>query len=309
MVAKMGLVTDHFLPRSGNTILQPHPLVANSSREGNDEYHNTVYDEEEVHGAPMPNSASMETAGETKDSMIFIRTGSLQFLNLPRELRDKVYKYMLRPKMCLKDLTGKTSDWFNPAILCTNRQIYSEAASTIYNEQIGVVVDLEMARGKNGLRKLPWKSQFRRCLIDLNLSDPRLKLSWSTEHTYDKEKIISAMIGITVEDIYKTRFLEELHLSFRGTTDLTETHTYGLFPMSDQHYLNLYCFPDMIKGCFENVPGLKKIVVEGELDEAYIADLVEYIDNGLVDTAPPVNIIQEGKCIICTLPDRVDLSE
>ena len=255
----------------------------------------------------MPNSASIETAGETKDSMKFIPTGSLQFMKFPRELRDKVYTRMLRPKMCLKDLTGKTSDWFNPAILCTNHQIHSEAASTIYNEQIEVVVDLQMAHGKKGWLKLPWKSQFRRCLIDLDLSDPRLKLSWSLADTLDKEKIISAMIGMTVKDIEETRFLEELHLSFRGTTDLTKTHKHGLFPTPDKRAIDL-CFPNMMMKCFKIIPGLTKLVIEGELDEAFIAELLKYIDTALLAGESPLNVIGEGKCIVCTMPEGFDKS-
>lgn len=116
----------------------------------------------------------LEIAEIKENTKTFVPNGVFRFLELPGELRNKIYVHMLRTRISLKDLTGKTSDWFNPAILCTSRQVNSES-SAIYNQQIAVLVDpMAVACYREGLHKLPVKSQFKRCLIEVDMSVPRL---------------------------------------------------------------------------------------------------------------------------------------
>ena len=219
-------------------------------------------------------------------------------MKLPSELRDIVYKNMLRPTMLLKDLTGKTSDWFNPAILRISRQINAEAAMTIYNEQIEVTVNLSMVRHKNEVQKMPGKSLFRRCLLDIDLSDPRMKM-------LRKEMIITAMIDSVWKNMKGMAFLKELQLSFRGTTNLIKTHKHGLFPLDETEFGWDHHFTTYIVNCFREVLSVEKIIIGGELEEAYTADLRGHIREQLIRKKKPYfDLILKDNCIHWTLSPK-----
>lgn len=94
-------------------------------------------------------------------------------MGLARELRNHIYYYLVKPECSLADLTGHPSDWFNPHILLTNRQIRSEALEIIYEQKITVLVKplaesnflTNSTRVLEGLR-------FKRCGIEIDLSGP-----------------------------------------------------------------------------------------------------------------------------------------
>jgi len=61
------------------------------------------------------------------------------FLRLPGELRNKVYRHLLSAAYTSKGLSNICYD-FEPAILRVNRQIYKEARSILYEDNIWIVV-------------------------------------------------------------------------------------------------------------------------------------------------------------------------
>ncbi len=221
--------------------------------------------------------------------------GAFPFLKLPGELRNKVYVYMLRPTNNLKDLSGKTSDWCNPAIFCTSRQIRSESSSAIYKEQITVVVDpMAVACSRKGLHKLPEKSRFERCWIDVDMSDPRLIEGRTINYTQDDKPISSNVFHLLVEDLKMMKFLEELRLSCKRATGLHDTY--------EMHYFKVFCEKRL--DCFRKLKGLKKVFIEGDLEEAYVAELLNEMNK------PPIDFIdrqgretvRKSQCHICSLP-------
>jgi hypothetical protein len=54
-----------------------------------------------------------------------------RLLDLPRELRDHIYSFMVASSRSYHKLTRQPSDWFNPAILGVNHQIHKEASEAI----------------------------------------------------------------------------------------------------------------------------------------------------------------------------------
>ena len=194
----------------------------------------------------------LEIAERKENTKTFVPTGVFRFLELPGELRNKIYVHMLRPRISLKDLTGKTSDWFNPAILCTSRQINSES-SAIYNEQIAVLVDpMAVACYQEGLHRLPVKSQFKRCLIDVDMSVPRLVKSLTGE-TFPNSSIAWVGFDNLVEDLRSMRFLEELRLSCKWITCLEDKLSSSWSQAISNNNME----------CFRKLKGLKKFVIEG----------------------------------------------
>lgn len=195
-----------------------------------------------------------ETVEGKENTKTFVTSGVFRFLELPGELRNMIYVHMLRPRISLKDLTGKTSDWFNPGILCTSRQIHSESSSAIYNQQIAVLLDpMAVACYQRGLHKLPKKSQFKRCWIEIDMSDPRL-VKGRTGKTSLNTSIPRGDFRLLVEDLESMKSLEELRLSCKWITCLEDKVSSSW----SQNISN----NDM--DCFRKIKGLKKIVIEGD---------------------------------------------
>lgn len=155
----------------------------------------------------------LEAVEGKKNTKAFVPAGVFRFLELPGELRNKIYVHMLRSRISLKDLTGKTSDWFNPPILCTSRQIHSESSSAIYSQQITVLVDpMAVACYQKELHKLPEKSQFKRCWVDVDMSHPCL-VNGRTGKTFLDSSVARGDNRFLVKDLESMKFIEELRLS------------------------------------------------------------------------------------------------
>ena len=108
-------------------------------------------------------------------------TDSFRLLDLPGEIRNRVYRHMVTVIVSLKDLTGQKSNWFNPAILFTNHKVHFEASSITYKQHVNVKVDaVAMASYRKDLHKLPEKSRFKSCGINIDLLDARMTTAcWS----------------------------------------------------------------------------------------------------------------------------------
>lgn len=195
-----------------------------------------------------------QTVEGKENTNIFIPTGVFRFLDLPGELRNKIYVHMLRSSISLKDLTGKTSDWFNPAILCTNRQIHSESSSVTYNQQIAVLVDpMAVACYQKGLHRLPEKSQFKRCWVDIDMSDPRL-VQGHIGNCCLENPIARGDFRQLVEDMKSMEFLEELRVSCKWFTCLEKEPTSCRSQTILKNSMHV----------FRKSKGLRKLVIEGD---------------------------------------------
>ena len=98
--------------------------------------------------------------------------------------------------------------------------------------------------------------------------------------------------------------IEELQLSFRGTTNLTETYKHGVFPFDDDY---MDSFATTIVDCFREITSLQKIIIGGELEEAYAADLLGYILKQMIRVKKPYfDIILKDNYIHCTLSPKRD---
>ena len=229
---------------------------------------------------------AMETMEEIGNTQTTKRKGAFPFFKLPGELRHKIYIDMLTPTINLKDLRGKTSDWFNPAIFCTSRQVYLESSSTIYQQQITVVVDpMAVACCRKGLHKLPEMSRFRRCWIDIDMSDPRLTEGRTINFTIYPRFFTGGVLHLLVEDLKRMKFLEELRLSCKRTVGLHDT------------------YEDM--DCFRKLKGLKKVVIEGDFNEAYVAELRNEMNKPPIDwtTQQWRKTVPRSLCSHCSSPD------
>ena len=243
--------------------------------------------------------SSKEHSKEEHKSTSFIRRGTFPFLDLPRELRDKIYVHLLEPTVNVKDLTGQTSDWFDPAVLGINRQLHSEASIAIYGKQINVALDpMAMACYKTGVYKMPEMSGFKRCRIDIDFSDPRLTRFRHKTTQHDRRKAVQDIIHLLVEGLKRMKSLEEIHISCkRVTVSNRSSTTKG----------DMLLFPDSTMDCFRKLKGLKKITIDGDLDGAYIDDLLTYMRKIPFDwrtSCGRVRYVPRSRCLACSSPDE-----
>lgn len=129
------------------------------------------------HFSQSPTSVAMASSNKTTSAASHHQSATRpqpsKLMRLARELRDHIYFYMVEPRRSLADLTAHPSDWFNPNILLTNRQIRSEALSIIYKQKITVLVTpLAESNWLTNSTKVLEGLRFKRCDMEIDLDGP-----------------------------------------------------------------------------------------------------------------------------------------
>ena len=242
-------------------------------------------------------SGPLEPTEDKRNTKPSIGAVAFRFLELPPELRNMIYGHMLKSRRRLHDLTGKTSDWFNPAVLCTSGQIHSEASCAIYRQQITVVIDpIAVACCQPGLHKLPEKSRFKSCCVDIDMSDPRLLEGRTRIRLFSTRDIAQTIFHFLVEDMKMMKCLEELRLLCKRAS---------FFHLRSDQVIWYKTFDDDDMHCFRKLKGLEKISIEGDLHEAYADELLADMKKPPIDLSSSrqrIRVIQRSICDACDDP-------
>ncbi len=135
---------------------------------------------------------------------------------------------MVEPRRSLAELTGHPSDWFNPNILLTNRQIRSEAQKIIYEQKITVVVKpFEESDQMTDWNKCLDGLNFKRCGIEVDLSgwnDKNYPWADASALQFLKGKMmLDWVFGPLIDQLDRMPGLEEMHFwSARRTISTDE---------------------------------------------------------------------------------------
>ncbi|KAL2040964.1 hypothetical protein N7G274_006422 [Stereocaulon virgatum] len=123
---------------------------------------------------------TVEATSTTSNSTITKHTQEpkitpFQLLDLPRELRDRIYSFAVASRRSHHKLTGQPSDWFNPAILGVNHQVNKEASEAIFKTEIKILLNyhtIETCYSAQWRSMLSERLSFDRCNVHLDVGLP-----------------------------------------------------------------------------------------------------------------------------------------
>lgn len=188
-------------------------------------------------------------------------------MKLPRELRDHVYRLMVTPILSYHELACDPGGFFDRAILCTNRQVHTEASAAIAGTEIVILVDFRQLRSHEeyinliDFTLLP----FKRYSIEFNLTNRTTCAPGNYwEYQLQKEEM-RRHIHVVAEALSNVAQLEQLHINcFKPESDSSQ---------HDDTYLeqgrHRGPLPDNMMECFFQLRGLQNVVITGNLADAY----------------------------------------
>ncbi|KAL9640223.1 MAG: hypothetical protein Q9164_000410 [Protoblastenia rupestris] len=206
--------------------------------------------------------------------------GFFPFMDLPSELRDKIYGKMMATEHCLKTTSRQRPYWFNTAMLCVSRQVHREASYIFFKNPITIVINpLAMACSHILDIELPRESTLKKLQIELDFSDGRLL----AREVYGKDAKPWAALEELVHRVSGWlewwSFLEELHISCRRPS--TSLQTGNLIGNLESRTVKI--FPDEILDCFRTIKGLRKLTFSGDLPTTYTDPAFESISRPVVE--------------------------
>ncbi len=188
-------------------------------------------------------------------------------MRLPRELRDHVYHLMVTPVLPYHEFTGLPDDFFDTAILCTNRQVHTEASAAIAEIEIAILVDFRQLRSHrqygyvNDFSLLP----FKRYSIDFDLTNRTTYTPGRWEYL-DQINEMRHHIHVIAKALSNMAQLEQLHINcFKPGRDCSQIDDTNLEQGHQPGALS-----DDMMDCFFQLRGLQKVVITGDLADAYI---------------------------------------
>ena len=196
-------------------------------------------------------------------------------MKLPRELRDHVYRLMVTPILRYHGIAPENKGLFVTAILCTNREVHSEASVAIAEVKIRILVDFQQLFPQPGSHReyqdledyftlLP----FKRYSIDFDFTNRTMCAPGRMGHTDCLHNMQRRIHDLTKALSNKAQF-EQLHIScFIPKSDSSQNDDTNL---EQGHRLGL--FPDEMMDCFFQLRGLQDVVITGTLADAYVGRL------------------------------------
>lgn len=187
-------------------------------------------------------------------------------MRLPPELRDQVYRLMVNPVVPYREIAiARNHDViFDRAILCTNRQVHTEASAAMAELAIAILVDFRQLQSPGvgiDLTLLP----FKRYPIDFDLTNRTMGPLGSLEYNTKILKMRQHIHDIA-EALSNVAELEQLHINcFKPESDSSRN-----YDTNDEQGHRLGPLPDEMMDCFFRPRGLQNIVITGNFADVYV---------------------------------------
>ena len=223
-------------------------------------------------------------------------------MRLPPELRDHVYRLMVTPVLPYEELAvaGDLDGFLDRAILCTNRQVHTEASAAMAETAIAILVDFRQLRSLSEDRNLKDLSllPFKRYSIDFDLTnrtmcppgswDYKIKILGMRGHIHDIAKALSDVAQL--EQLHINCFKPESDSSQNDDTNVEQGHHPG--PL-----------PDDMMDCFFRLRGIQNAVITGNLADAYVDRLTRSMKRPKL--APHVDLLDSKlQSSVASMPVR-----
>ena len=191
-------------------------------------------------------------------------------MRLPQELRDHVYCLMVTPVVSYHELAGGPDDLYDTAILCTNQQVLTEASAAIAETEIAILVDFRQLRShpQDGHLYHFTLLPFKRYSIDFDLTNRTTCAPGNWEYMHQIFKL-RHHIHVIAEALSNMAQVEQLHINcFKPESDSSQFDDTNLEQCDHPDPLS-----DDLMDCFFQLRGLQKVVITGDLADAYISRL------------------------------------
>ena len=188
-------------------------------------------------------------------------------MELPRELRDHVYRLMVTPVLPYHEFAGDPDGFFDRAILCTNRQVHTEASAAIAEIEIAILVDFRQLRFHREYRNLVDFTllPFKKYSIEFDLTNRTTCAPGNWEYKLQIQEM-RLHIHAVASALSNVAQLEQLHINwFKPESDSSQNDDTNL---EQGHYPG--ASPDDMMDCFFQLRGLQNVVITGNLADAYI---------------------------------------
>ena len=188
-------------------------------------------------------------------------------MRLPPELRDHVYRLMVNPVLPYHELDGDPDSFFNRAILCTNRQVHTEASAALAETTIAIFVDFWHLRYNERYRSLIDFTllPFKRYSIDFDHTNQTTALPGSQNFQIWDYKLRQHVHAIA-KALSNVAHLEQLHINwFNSESESSHNDDRNVEQGHHPHSL-----PDEMMDCFFQLRGLQDVVITGNVADAYV---------------------------------------
>lgn len=205
-------------------------------------------------------------------------------MRLPRELRDHVYRLMVTPVLPYHELASDPDGLFDRAILCTNRQVHTEASAAIAETEIAILVDFRQLRSHREHRNLIDFTllPFKRYSIDFDLTNRTTCAPGRWEYKLQIHEM-RRFIHVVAEALSNVAQLEQLHIScFKPESDSSRNDDTNV---EQGHHPGP--LPDDMMDCFFQLRGLQNVLITGNLADAYISRVIRSMKRPKL--APKIN--------------------
>ena len=229
--------------------------------------------------------------------------GGLAFplIRLPRELRDHVYRLMVTSVLRYPEFEAEPECLFDRAILCTNRQVHTEASAAIAKTVITILVDFwqllsqtkYVYRSPLDFTSLP----FKRYSIDFYytnktvrpLGSPGYQIQAMRWHIHRIAKALTSVPHL--EHLHINWFKPESDSSQNDDTNVKQGHHPG--PL-----------PDDMMDCFFQLRGFQDVVITGNVADAYVGRVTRSLKRPKLAPHLLTNVITDysgGRCMfVCS---------
>ncbi|MCJ1469703.1 hypothetical protein MMC07_008344 [Pseudocyphellaria aurata] len=185
-----------------------------------------------------------------------VPTGVFRFLDLPPEIRNKVYSMLMWETSPSSFRDRKLSHHFEIAVLLLNRQITAEAIDVIYRN-LTLSLRFEFwAREWYEHCFAPWPN-LRRCKIRISFEQiVALHFKGTSSWTSQFGPCLQGL----ATGLGKLKNLEVLEIKYSSLSSSVDPASAKLCP-------------DDVLDCFKNLRGLKRVKIVGDLEKEYSLEL------------------------------------
>ena len=215
--------------------------------------------------------------------------GTMPFDHLPGEIRNKIYRYLVTPSRCVYELSGHRSDFYESQMLLLNHKINKEVLAVWCTIPLQIHIGEEdVALYEPSTHMVSSRLLCERLTVAFSLADDRKLVQCdlnvvgkrSPRHALGDEYLLGMIHRLSFQ-ISQLCKLQEFGLSSSRLALLGSHHS----PAQPARML----FPDQYFECFKLIRGLRRVDLEGDLDQGTVRHLKQLMTEPKNSVSPAIS--------------------